>query len=322
MHYLCTKREMSEVSVVIVSMNRPDLLVPCLESLYSNNKCGCEVFVVAYMYESDNLALIRTRFPDIQIIESNEVRGFSENNNLALRKVRTPFVFIVNDDTLQQMPVIDCLLQDIKALPDKVASVSPRIVFPDGRVQTCGRAPWTSWRWMKHYLHIEDETNPGKWTMGEGLFRSYTLNGACFLARTDAFREAGWFDERFFFTPEDIALGHKFNDMGYEVWADAAVSIVHIASSSTSSLSAAIKPARIRGSLLFFSRGSKLRYALLGIYACAIETARYLKYLLKGCRTEKDRIMKASARNVLRSVFSGKSAKELFIGFKDELPLK
>ncbi len=186
---------MSEVSVVIVNMNKPELLSQCLESLYSFNRCKPDVYVVAYMYSQHNLDLAMKEFPQVHFIPSDEIRGFAENNNLALNKIESEFVFIVNDDTIQHMPVIDSLLEDFHKLPATVAAVSPKIVFPDGRIQTCGRAPWTAWRWMKHYLHFEDETKPGPWTMKQGLFRTWTLNGACFLARTETFRKAGWFDE-------------------------------------------------------------------------------------------------------------------------------
>ena len=315
--YLCLI-VMADVSAVIVNMNRPDLLYPCLDGLYAN-KCSLDVFVVAYMYSAENLAALHKDYPAVKVVESSELRGFSENNNLALKLVESPFVFIVNDDTIQKMPVVDMLLKDLKELPEDVAAVSPKIVFADGRVQTCGRAPWTACRWMKHYLHFNDELKPGRWTMQESIFQTYTLNGACFLARTAAFKEAGWFDETYTFTPEDIALGHKFNEMGLKVYADAGVEIVHLANTTASTMEAAIKPTRIRGSLIFFSRGSKLRYAFLGTYACAIESLRWLKYTLLGCRSERDRIMKATARNVLRSVFSGKSTKEIFVQYYNEL---
>lgn len=299
-------------SVVIVCMNRPDILYPCLDSIASCNQVKPDVWVVAYMFSADNLAALKNRYPSIHIVESNELRGFAENNNLALRQIDSDFVFIVNDDTIQTMPVIDRLLGDMEKLPEKVAAVSPAIVFADGSIQTCGRAPWTAWRWMKHYLHIEDETVPGPWTMKDGLFRTWTLNGACFLARTKAFREAGWFDETYTFTPEDIALGHRFNDMGYEVWADADVRIIHLAGTTVTEMEAVIKPTRIVGSLLFYSRGSRLKHALLGCFAWCVEAARYMKYLIKGCHSEHDSIMKKTARNVMRAVFSGKSTKEVF----------
>ena len=297
------------VSIVIVCMNRLDNLYPCLEGIRAHTGVPCETLVVAYRFSPENLARAQADFPWVRWIVSDGPRGFSENNNLALREARGRYCFVVNDDTLMQMPVIDRLVEDFARLPEDAAAVSPCIRFPDGRVQTCGRGPWTPWRYARHYLHLVDETRPTRWTMQEGLFRTYTLNGACFLIRTDVFREAGWFDERFFFTPEDIALGDLLNRRGRSVWTDADVSITHVAGGSVSALDAAIKPARVRGSLLFY--GEPL---LLKLFICCFEALRVCKYAFLP-RTPRNILMRRTAVNVLHTVFSGLSPKEIFIRF-------
>ena len=305
---------MPKVSVVIVCMDRPDLLYPCLESMRAYNQVECEVWVVAYRFSEENLARLKSDWPVVKIVESRELRGFSENNNLALRQVTGDYCFIVNDDTRMQMPVIDRLLADFDRLPADAAIVSPKIVFPDGRVQTNGRAPWTAWRYVKHYLHKVDETVPTPWSMKEGLFRTWTVNGACFLIKTDVFREAGWFDETYTFTPEDIAIGHKINEMGYTVWSDADVEITHLAGGTVSRLEAAIKPTRVRGALQFYSGGNALKYFLLGSFVWCVEAVRRLKYLFadRSDPASHAAIMYATAGNVMRSIFTKRTSKEIF----------
>ncbi|MBR6882650.1 MAG: glycosyltransferase, partial [Bacteroidales bacterium] len=294
------------VSVVIVCMDRPDLLYPCLEGIRAHTSVSYEVWVVAYLFSPEHLAALKADWPEVKVVESRELRGFSENNNLALRQVTGEYCFIVNDDTLMSMPVIDRLVADFDRLPADAAIVSPKIVVPDGRVQTCGRAPWTAWRYVKHYLHLVDETVPSAWSMKKGLFRTWTVNGACFLIKTAVFRSAGWFDETYTFTPEDIAIGHKVNQMGYSVWADADVSITHLAGGTVSRLEAAIKPTRVRGALQFYSGGNPVKYALLGGFVWCTEALRRLKYLFadKSDPSSRAAIMDATARNVMRSVFT------------------
>ena len=343
---------MPEVSVVIVCMNRPDLLFPCLDSLRAHTSVPFETLVVAYRFSADNLKELVTRYPWVEVIPSLEIRGFSENNNLALKHVKGRYCFILNDDTLLEMPVIDRLVADMEALPASAAALSPCIRFADGRIQTCGRAPWTARRYARHYLHLVDEGKEASWgdsvrlahsgpshrfrhplrelvsggscpqplsvggqapqdpsSSHSGMFQTYTLNGACFLIKTEVFREAGWFDERFFFTPEDIALGHKLNDMGYTVWADPSVSIIHLAGGSVSAMEPAIKPARVRGSLIFYGEPLWLR-CFIGCF----EALRVVKYAFLPA-TEHNQLMARTARNVLRTVFSKASPKELFIRF-------
>lgn len=304
-----------KVSVVIVSMNRPDILRPCLESLRAFNRTEMEVFVVAYRYTPEHLQALRRDHPDVTVIESSGTRGFSENNNLALRQAAGEYIFIVNDDTVQEMPVVDRLVADLERLPEDVAAVSPKIVLPSGKVQTSGRAPWGMCRYMCHYLHLVIERRRTRWSGRKGLFRTWTLNGACFLARAEAFRKAGWFDERFFFTPEDIALGHTFNDLGYRVYADADTLIVHLAGGTVGPLEAAIKPARVRGAMLFYAGESKFRRAILGGFIHAVESLRCFKYIIVGHKSGRKALMFRTARNVRESVFSSETPKEIFMRY-------
>ena len=300
------------VSVVIVSMDRPDILKGCLDSLFAYTRADLEVFVVAYRYSKGHLEALRRDYPDVKVVESDGTRGFAENNNLALRQAKGEYIFVVNDDTEMAMPVIDRLLRTMDRFPDSVAAISPKIVFPDGKVQTSGRAPWTMFRYMRHYVHLVNERFRTKWSMRKGLFRTWTLNGACFLARTEAFRKAGWFDERFFFTPEDIALGQRFNELGYEVWADADTLIVHKAGGTVGPMEAAIKPARVRGAMLYYAGDSKWRRAVLGGFIYVVESLRCFKYIIVGHKKGRKELMYRTARNVRESVFSEESPKEIF----------
>ena len=304
-----------KVSVVIVSMNRPEILRPCLDSLFAFNRTEMEVFVVAYRYTKENLELLRRGYPDVKILESEGTKGFAENNNLALRQAAGEYIFIVNDDTVQEMPVVDRLLADFGRLPSDVAAVSPRIILPDGKVQTSGRAPWGMCRYIRHYLHLVNERIPTRWSNRKGLFRTRTLNGACFLARADAFRAAGWFDERFFFTPEDIALGQKFVSMGYALYADANTVIVHHAGGTVRPMEAAVKPARVRGAMLFYAGDNRFKRAVLGGFIHVVESLRCFKYLIVGHKSGRKALMFRTARNVRESVFSSESPKEIFVRY-------
>ena len=337
---------MAQVSVVIVCMGDPAVhLYACLDSMFAQNRAPLEVWVVAYLMQAEHRDALAACYPAIHIIESREVRGFAENNNLALRKIDSEYCFVVNDDTLQSMPVVDLLLEDLKNLPENAAAVQPKIVFGDGRVQTCGRTPWTAWRYAKHYLHLVDEgkTEGGigsrisghprpdkregptavpigtlrdgrgrseaeaiRESMPPSVVRTYTLNGACFLIKTEVFRKMGWFDERYFFTPEDIALGHKLNEAGYSVWVNPEVSITHLAGGSVSAMEQAIKPARVRGSLIFYGEPLWLK-----CFVWSVELARYVKNSI--LRRE---VNKKTARNVMYAVFSKETPKEIFIRFR------
>ena len=313
---------MPQVSIVIVCMNRPDILFPCLDSIRTHTTVSYETLVVAYLFSQENLALLQERYPWVKVVQSTELRGFSENNNLALRQAKGRYCFIVNDDTLMHEPVIDRLVRDLESLPENAAAISPCICFGDGRIQTCGRTPWTPWRYAKHYLALGPTSEEKYFSCGcsknhfssdiatpthdHELLQTYTLNGACFLIKTAVFRKMGWFDERYFFTPEDIALGHALNDAGYSVWVHPQVCITHLAGGSVSAMEQAIKPARVRGSLVFYGEPLWLK-----CFVWSVELARYVKNSI--LRRE---VNKKTARNVMHAVFSKQTPKEIFLKFK------
>lgn len=133
---------MAKVAIVIVCMNNLQNLFPCLDSIKQQTTISYEVWVVAYLFSKENLTLLREKYPWVIVVESNEIRGFSENNNLALRQVKTEYTLVLNDDTLFKEPVLDELVKSMEKTP-KADFMSPKLVYGDGSYQSCGKAPST-----------------------------------------------------------------------------------------------------------------------------------------------------------------------------------
>lgn len=314
-----------EVSIVIVCMNRPDNLYPCLRSIGTSTKAACETIVVAYLFDKAALEKAKSDFPDVRFIVSDEIRGFSENNNLALREVTTPYCFIINDDTELRMPAIDILLDDLKSLPDDVAIVSPKLVNADGSLQLCGRPDYPARNYALQQFHLWKE--PVDTAAGAtGPVETFNISGAAFLIRTEAFRDLGWFDERYFFTPEDIALSALARRRGLKVYADPRAEVVHKWRATASRISPATRPAAVRGSLIFFSeqrtgRPSRLHYAVLGFHVWMAEFSKRIKAAVRFAfrPTDENRMKLVTFRHITRSIFTTETPKEIFTKYYLEL---
>ena len=219
---------------------------------------------------------------------------------------------MLNDDTFIDTPVIDELVETFNATEASI--VSPNILYPDGSDQCCGR-PKINW---VHYILKEfklwSENKPSKHTNQQGVFQSYNVLGAAFMIKTAVFKELGWFDERYFFCPEDLALSTAANKRGYHVVVNSDVKLYHIGGGSTwSKISAATKPASMKGSLIFHADSSKIKRFIIEISQIISNGIRYLYYLmlclLKG-KFSNDRTV--VFKNSLSSVFMKKTPKELF----------
>ena len=308
------------VSVIIVCMNRLDNLFPCLEGLQAHTAVSCETFVVAYRFTPENLAQAKAAFPWVRWIESDEIRGFSENNNLALRQARGRYCFVLNDDTEIREDVVGALVADLERLPQDAAIVSPRLLNADGSLQLCGRPPYPARYYVLQQWHLHKEPiddTVGKTPFFGEVFRTSNITGAAFLIKTEVFRELGWFDETYFFTPEDIALSTLTRSKGYGVYVDRAVTLVHKWRTTATRISPAVRPAAVRGSLLFFSGGSRLKYFLLALPVWLAESAKRAKAAvrLRLAPSDAGRITWETYRNISRSIFTRLTPKQLFIKY-------
>ena len=318
-----------DVSVIIVCMNRPDNLYPCLESIRSTTlQVSYEVLVVAYLFDPNGLARAREDFPWVTFIESNETRGFSENNNLALKRAQGRFCFVLNDDTELPGPTIDILVEDFGALPEGTAMVSPTLLNADGSLQLCGRPPYPARHYVLQQWHLFREPSdnvagqePAAVVEGRELYRTWGITGAAFLIPTELFRELGWFDERFFFTPEDIALATLACRKGYGLYVDTTAKVVHKWRTTASRIMSAIRPAAVRGSLMHFSEFRNGKYLLLATPVWLAEFSKRIKasavQLLKPSPVHRTELQ--TYRNITRSIFTHRSPKEIFIRYYEKL---
>ncbi len=298
-------------------MNNLGNLFPCLDSIYKYTKCNYEVLVVAYLFSKDNLVKLRVQYQWIKIIESDEIKGFSENNNLALKQIRGKYCFVLNDDTLFQNDVLSELKASLENTPDAVV-MSPKTVYEDGRVQSCGRPKMTMITFMLQQLGLwKEQQIKSKYTYKDGIFQSYNVVGAAFLIYSDVFKKVGFFNEKYFFCPEDVALSTLLNNLGYKCYVNANSYILHLEGGSSSKIIHATYPTRTKGELLFFTEGYFLKKIILYPYVFIVILMKYLVMSgisLLSLRTNAPNMCK-SYINSLKEIFSSKSTKEIFIKY-------
>lgn len=262
---------MEKVSIVIVSMNKLSNLDICLPSIEKFTRVPHDVYVVAYMFDEENLKKLKEKYPYVNVIESNKIRGFAENNNLALRMVDSGYIYVQNDDTEYKEPVLDRLLESLKATPG-ASVMSPVLKRGDNSIQFCGRRKYSFLSFLKAQLGFRRNTS-SMYENGEGIFKTYNVSGAGFLISRDLFKKMGWFDERYFFCPEDIAFSTLLNKKGYHCYVDANVTMVHYegVSSKKSKLFYATTATAYLGESYFYGTNLFKRYIILSLWWCKMK---------------------------------------------------
>lgn len=298
-------------SIVIVCMNNMANLVTCIDSIKRYTSVPCEIWVVAYLFSPDNLAALREKYPEVKVVESNEIRGFAENNNLALRQITTEYTLVLNDDTEFREPVLDKLLAALQATPD-ASIVSPKLLNRDGSLQFCGRNPWTAMTFIRDDISIAPprKDKVTRYTNQQGIFQTYNISGACFLIKQAVFKELGFFDERYFFCPEDIALSTLANEKGYKCYVNANATLYHYAGETRSKVKVATLPSQRKGCIIFFSSGNQLKRLGLETYCCVFSFLKSIYWLIKGNSFERK-----AQWHCVETAFSRQSPKEIFVKY-------
>lgn len=257
------------LAIIIVSWNVRDLLDRCITTVHASlagSGIAYRIVVVDNASTDGTSAMLRTRHPDIDVIDAGRNLGFAGANNLALRRVfvqsgaSVRYVLLLNPDTEVVGGAIPALARYLEGHPD-VAVAGPRLRYPDGTVQssrrrfpTPGVLFWEStpleWRWshnpwVRRYRCmdlLDDREQTVDW-----------LVGAALMVRRSAIECAGLLDAGFFMYSEELEWQQRLRACGRIVYLPAAEIIHHEGKSS-----AQVPTWR----LLTFHR-SRLRYARL-----------------------------------------------------------
>jgi len=87
------------IDVIIPNYNGSAFLPVCLDSLRAQTRCDFTVTVVDDASTDDSVALIKSRYPEVQVFQLDQNRGFAAAVNAGLAATHQPFVALLNNDT-------------------------------------------------------------------------------------------------------------------------------------------------------------------------------------------------------------------------------
>lgn len=213
------------VSVIIVAYQAKPLIERTLAALAAQTHADFEAIIV------DNASPDGP--PDMPAdarfrrIDSPTNTGFAGGNNLAVATARAPWLALLNPDAFPEPDWLERLLEAAQAHPQAgmVGSLqlsAERPGFLDG-AGDCYHASGVAWRGL--YGATADRAPPTGEVFGPCA--------AAALYRTDAFRQAGGFDEDFFCYHEDVDLAFRLRLAGWRCVQSREARVAHVGSAST-----------------------------------------------------------------------------------------
>lgn len=205
---------------MIPHYNGEEILRDCLASLASTCRLPLYIILVDNASSDGSVAMVRAKFPSVEIIQLEKNYGFAGGCNIGVKAVRTPFVLILNNDTIHAPGWIELLLAKLQS-DEKIAVVQPKIRSFQNREYfdysgACGGEidifgfPFAHGRIVEHV-----EKDEGQYD--QFYDRIFWASGTAFLARTEILRKAGLFDETFFAHMEEIDLQWRIQLLGYDI---------------------------------------------------------------------------------------------------------
>lgn len=221
-----------KLSIVIVSYNVRTYLEQCLQSVQKALEgIDGEVFVVDNQSEDDSVAVVRTDYPWVRLIESPENVGFARANNIAIRQSKAEYVLLLNPDTVVEEDTLRQSLAFMDGHPE-AGGAGVMMHNADGTLAPESRraipTPWVSCLKMlgftkRYYMSHLPWDQPSQIEV---------ISGAFCLLRKKALDEIGLLDETFFMYGEDIDLSYRLLKGGWQNWY-LPYSIIHFKGKST-----------------------------------------------------------------------------------------
>lgn len=231
------------LSIVIVNYNTRQLLDDCLASLFAAvaPAGGMEIIVVDNASSDGSQALVRQKYPMVQLIASEVNRGFSAANNLGVGVANGRFILFLNSDTRVDANALVEPLAYLEQHPD-VGALTVRLIYPTGeRDPDNHRGFPTPWNAICHFsglskLFPNDPRFNGYFQSYQNMAETHAVDviaGSYMLMPLALCRELGGWDETYFFYGEDIDFCYRIRQVGYQIVYYPHVEVLHYKGASS-----------------------------------------------------------------------------------------
>lgn len=270
------------IAVVVVNYNTCEHLRRCLETVC--REAPEEVIVADNGSTDGSVEMVRSAFPDVQLLVDPANPGYGTAANRAIARCRAPYVLLLNSDTRLLPGTLAALHAFLQTHPT-AGLVGPRLIGEDGLLQaSCfpfpsplvaiveegpisrwiGAVPWIRSFYLRTWDHRSERVVP--WVMG-----------AAMAIRREAFEAVGGFDERFFMYFEETDLCYRLRQAGWHVYFSPAATVAHVGGASTRPYRAAMT-AQLYASMIWFYRKHYSAISLLALVGI-IRSVMWLRLL-------------------------------------------
>ena len=286
-----------KLSVLIVNYNVKDKLEQCLNSVQiAAQSIESEVFVVDNNSTDDSCQMVRSQFPEVNLIENKENVGFAKANNQAIQGASGEYVLLLNPDTVVQP---DMFQKTLAFMDQHLGGGGLGVAMYDANGEFLPESkrgiptPWTAFcklfglgklfptsDFFNHYYLGSLSNNE--------IHEIEILAGACMLLRKSVLDGIGLLDEEYFLYGEDIDISYRIIQAGYKNYYFPLTRITHYKGLSTQKKYEESLRAFYSSMLIFVDRHFAHKYSALSIWCikCGIKMKAALATMRMNCKNK------------------------------------
>lgn len=248
------------VAAVVVNYHTGPLLGDCLRRLLRCPEVA-EVVLVDNGSAPGEIDALLADLCDRRILRLDlpQNPGFAVACNRGARASQAPWLLFLNPDCLIEPDTLDRLGHTARQ-HERIAVLGALLVDTQGRPDPSslrrdplpGRAIATALG-LDRFDAIDGVPIPIPFGQREPL-QGEAISGALMLIRREAFQAARGFDEGYFMHAEDLDLCRRIRELGFEVWCDPSVRVVHVKGVSSRRRPMRVELAKHRGLLRYFDK--------------------------------------------------------------------
>lgn len=269
---------MKEVTVVIPNYKGEAYLRPCVESLFAGMGLEMDVIIVDNGSRDGCVEEVRRLYPQVECVCLDQNYGFCKAVNIGIRKAETPYVFLLNNDTLVCKGAVEALLASLKK-DRRIFSVEAKMIQYQDRTKIDSAGTfYNAFGWA----YARGKDRPADQYRKRGPVFSACAGAAMY--RREVFEEIGLFDEEHFAYLEDVDVGYRARIAGYRNVYEPMARIIHVGSAASGSRHNEFKVRlSARNNLYLIYKNMPVLQILLNLpFLLAGFLVKYLFFLKKG----------------------------------------
>jgi GT2 family glycosyltransferase len=267
-----------DLTVIILSYNTKDITNECLARVKkASTVCEkalenkVETIVVDNASQDESALMIRKKHPWAQLIESQVNTGFSGGNNLAMKKVKTPYILLLNSDAYVEEDTFTKALNYFQDNPD-CDVLGCKLKFADGRLQPSAGflpTPLNTVLWISGLSIIPGlDPHPIHPRSKDFFSREMEVDwvmGAFFMLKKEVYQETGGFDETIFMYGEEVEWCKRIKDNGFRMFYVPSFSITHLDKASSKFMLEKPLLNEIKGIVRYFKQHYKAQFPWISV---------------------------------------------------------